>query len=201
MLKLGVMVSGRGSNLGAIMKNISEGKLDAIVEVVISNKRDAQALRRVEEWNARADDDKKIETFTVERSSFADKDSFEENIASIMEEKRVDLIVLAGYMSVLGSKFTARFGARIINIHPSLLPSFPGLHAQKQALTYGVKISGCTVHFVDETLDGGAIISQVAVPVLDGDTESVLSERILKEEHRLLPETIQKLATNQIRFG
>ncbi|GHV45092.1 phosphoribosylglycinamide formyltransferase [Synergistales bacterium] len=200
MFKLGVLVSGRGSNLGAIMRSIREGKLDASVEAVVSSRRDALALRRVEEWNAAAGD-KKIKTFVAERSSFPDKDSFEAAIASVLEESGVDLIVLAGFMLVLGSKFTARFGARIINIHPSLLPSFPGLHAQRQALAYGVKISGCTVHFVDDTLDGGAIISQAAVPVLDGDTEDILSERILKEEHRLLPETIQKFATNQIRFG
>lgn len=193
------MVSGRGSNLDAIVRSIDEGKLNACVNVVISDRHDALALKRVEEWNAAGG--KRIESFVIERSSFPGKDSFDDAIASILEEREVDLIVLAGFMRVLGAKFAARFAGKIINIHPSLLPSFPGLHAQRQALAYGTKISGCTVHFVDKTLDGGSIISQVAVPVLDGDTEDTLSERILKEEHRLLPETIQKLAANQIRFG
>ena len=182
---LGVLVSGRGSNLQAILDAIAAGRLDARVMAVVSDKVDAPALRRAQE--------NKIPALTVERKAFSNQEAFERAIVDTLKKHEVELVVLAGFMRVLGSTFIREFSGRIVNIHPSLLPSFPGLHAQRQALTHGVKVSGCTVHYVDETLDGGPIIAQIAVPVLPGDTEETLSERILKEEHRLLPETIQSI--------
>jgi phosphoribosylglycinamide formyltransferase-1 len=185
-LRLGVLVSGRGSNLQAILDSIAGGTLDAAVAAVVSDKPDAPALRRIKEEVA----------VTVDRKTYppgpSGTEPFENAIASVLEDRGVGLVVLAGFMRILGPTFIRRFAGRIVNIHPSLLPSFPGLRAQRQALEHGVKISGCTVHLVDETLDGGPILAQAAVPVLPGDTEESLSERILKEEHRLLPEVIRK---------
>ncbi|MDR1875090.1 MAG: phosphoribosylglycinamide formyltransferase, partial [Synergistaceae bacterium] len=160
-LRLGVLVSGRGSNLGAILEMSSKSS-EAEVAVVVSDRSDALALRRLEGLD--------IPGVVVERGAFPDRDAFEAAIIDALESRRVDLVVLAGFMRILGPGFIRRFSnpSRIINIHPSLLPSFPGLHAQRQALEHGVKISGCTVHFVDETLDGGPIIAQAAVPVLPG---------------------------------
>jgi phosphoribosylglycinamide formyltransferase-1 len=190
---MGVLVSGRGSNLGAILDAAREGRLDAEVVLVVSDRPDASALRRAEERG--------VESRVAERKDFPDAESFENAIAGLLEERGVELVVLAGFMRVLGPAFVRRFAGRIVNIHPSLLPSFPGLHAQRQALRHGVKIAGCTVHLVDETLDGGPILAQAAVPVLEGDTEESLSERILKEEHKLLPETIQKFFCKGIPKG
>jgi len=156
------------------------GALDAEVEVVVSDKPDAPALRRIDEA------DPKIPGVVIERNAYPTAEAFDDAIADVLEKHGVELVVLAGFMRILGSGFVRRFQGRIVNIHPSLLPSFPGLHAQKQALLHGVKVSGCTVHLVDETLDGGSILAQAAVPVLPDDTEESLSERILKEEHALL---------------
>jgi phosphoribosylglycinamide formyltransferase-1 len=183
-LRLGVLVSGRGSNLRAILDAIGAGKLDAEAVAVVSDKPDAPALRHVEGRGVAC---------VVERGNYPDAEAFEDAIASELEERGVELVVLAGFMRILGPAFVRRFAGRIVNIHPSLLPSFPGLHAQRQALRHGVKISGCTVHRVDETLDGGPILAQAAVPVLEDDTEETLGARILKEEHKLLPETIQNV--------
>ncbi|MDR2528502.1 MAG: phosphoribosylglycinamide formyltransferase [Synergistaceae bacterium] len=183
--RLGVLVSGRGSNLQAILDAIKSGTLDASVEVVVSDKPEALALSRVSKERA----------VTVERAP----SDFEEAVALELEKRQVGLVVLAGFMRILSPAFVRRFAGRIVNIHPSLLPSFPGLRAQRQALEHGVKISGCTVHLVDESLDGGPILAQVAVPVLPGDTEETLSERILKEEHRLLPKAIGEFARTKIQ--
>ncbi|MDR1740782.1 MAG: phosphoribosylglycinamide formyltransferase [Synergistaceae bacterium] len=186
--RLGVLVSGRGSNLGAILQAIDEGRLCATVAAVVSDHRDAGALARV---SGR----KECAVFVVERGAYPQQGEFEDKIAECLEGERVDLVVLAGFMRVLSGPFVRRFAGRIINIHPSLLPSFPGLHAQRQALLHGVKVAGCTVHMVDETLDGGQILAQAAVPVLPDDTEETLSARILAEEHRILPETIARVFT------
>ena len=183
-LRLGVLVSGRGSNLRAILDAAGAGKLDAEVAVVVSDRSDAPALRHVEGRGIAR---------TVERGNYPSAGDFEDAIASALNERGAELVVLAGFMRVLSAAFVRRFAGRIVNIHPSLLPSFPGLYAQRQALLHGVKISGCTVHRVDETLDGGPILAQAAVPVLEDDTEETLSARILKEEHKLLPETIQNV--------
>ena len=190
-MKLGVLVSGRGSNLQAILDAMAPGMfLSGRVEVaaVVSDNPNAPALRRVGPAVAAV----------VDRRAYLDAGSFEDAIASILEARGVQLVVLAGFMRVLGPAFIRRFAGKIINIHPSLLPSFPGLHAQRQALEHGVKVSGCTVHWVNETLDGGPILAQTAVPVFPDDTEESLSARILKEEHRLLPATLEKLAKEEL---
>lgn len=185
-LRLGVLVSGRGSNLAAVLDEIAAGRLAAAVRVVVSDKPAAPALERAAKAN--------VPAVVVERRNFPDTAAFEKAIAAALRDHDVELVVLAGFMRVLGRDLVDEFSTRIINIHPSLLPSFPGLHAQKQALDYGVKITGCTVHFVNEVMDGGQIIAQAAVPVLPGDTEDTLSDRILVEEHRLLPQVIGWLA-------
>ena len=193
MKRLGVLVSGRGSNLQAIIDAISAGTLNAEVAVVVSDKPDALALLRIEGIVPI------VPGVVIERVSCPTGEAFDNAIADVLEEHGVELVVLAGFMRVLGPDFVRRFRGRIVNIHPSLLPSFPGLHAQRQALLHGVKISGCTVHLVDETLDGGPILAQTAVPVLPGDTEDSLSERILREEHGLLVRTIQGLVDRTIQ--
>ena len=191
-LKLGVLVSGRGSNLQAIMDSIEADNLNAEVAIVISDKANSFALERIK--------DPCIAKATFLRKDYRDQIEFEENIAMRLQEKEVDLVVLAGFMRVLSSEFIQNFPEKIINIHPSLLPSFSGLHAQRQAIEYGVKYSGCTVHFVNEEVDGGPIIAQAVVEVQEADTEESLSEKILIEEHRLLPKVIQEYASGNIEI-
>jgi len=183
--KIGVLVSGRGSNLQAMIDACAVGELNAKITVVISDKPDAPALRRVEGTSTAA--------VVVERKSYQTAEEFDSAVASVLEEHGVEIVVLAGFMRVLGPGFIHRFRDRVINIHPSLLPSFPGLNAQRQALLHGVKITGCSVHLVNETLDGGPILAQTAVPVLPDDTEESLSARILKEEHKLLVKVLQEM--------
>ena len=180
---LGVLVSGRGSNLQAILDAIHAGRLPlAKVGVVISDNPEAKALLRVRGMG--------IPTVVLERKAFADRTAYETALADELERHQVDLVVLAGFMRILSSCFIQRFPGAIVNIHPSLLPAFPGLDAQGQALRYGVKVAGCTVHFVDEGMDSGPIILQEAVPVESGDTTETLAERILHVEHRLYPRAI-----------
>jgi phosphoribosylglycinamide formyltransferase-1 len=187
-LRLGVLVSGRGTNLQAIIDSINEGKLLAEIVIVISDNPKAMALERAKIAN--------IPTAYVKPGK---KSEFEREIIRILEENKVDLIVLAGFMRILSADFVSRFPLRIINIHPSLLPSFPGLEAQRQALEYGVKITGCTVHFVNEIVDGGPIILQEAVPVYDDDTVESLSARILEKEHKILVEAIRLFGENRLK--
>jgi len=179
---LGVLVSGRGSNLQAILDAIREGKINAKIGVVISDKKDAFALQRVKGLG--------IATEVIERKDFATKRQFEEALVNTLCEHNVELVVLAGFMRLLGSDFISAYPGKIMNIHPALLPSFPGLNAQKQAIEYGVKMSGCTVHFVDEGMDSGPIILQQAVPVASSDTAETLAARILEVEHVLYPRAI-----------
>ena len=179
---LGVLVSGRGSNLQAIIDAISADRLDAKIGLVISDNPDAHALQRVAGWN--------IPTVVVDRKKYSSRQDFEEQLATEFSLHHVDLILLAGFMRILSSHFISRFPGKIMNIHPALLPAFPGLNAQKQALDYGAKVAGCTVHFVDEGMDSGPIILQEAVPVLDNDTVETLSERILHVEHILYPRAV-----------
>ena len=180
---LGVLVSGRGSNLQAILDAIHAGRLPlAKVGVVISDNPEAKALLRVRGMG--------IPTVVLERKAFADRTAYETALADELERHQVDLVVLAGFMRILSSCFIQRFPGAIVNIHPSLLPAFPGLDAQGQALRYGVKVAGCTVHFVDEGMDSGPIILQEAVPVELGDTTQTLADRILHVEHRLYPRAI-----------
>ncbi len=180
---LGVLVSGRGSNLQAILDAIHAGRLPlAKVGVVISDNPEAKALLRVRGMG--------IPTVVLERKAFADRSAYETALADELERHQVDLVVLAGFMRILSACFIQRFPGAIVNIHPSLLPAFPGLDAQGQALRYGVKVAGCTVHFVDEGMDSGPIILQEAVPVELGDTTQTLADRILHVEHRLYPRAI-----------
>ena len=190
-LRIGVLVSGRGSNLQAIIDAVQAGWLPVEIGVVISDKPEAYALERAR----RAD----IPAVVIERGSFESRGAFEQAMLAALETYGVELIALAGFMRILSGHFTARYAQRVINIHPALLPAFPGLHAQAQALNYGVKVTGCTVHFVDEGMDTGPIILQAAVPVEDDDTEETLSQRLLTQEHRIYPLALQLLAEGRVK--
>ena len=187
---LGVLVSGRGSNLQAIVDAINSDRIVAKIGVVISDNPDANALRRVAGLD--------IPTAVVERKKYASKQEFEAAIIAQLDLHHVELVLLAGFMRILSPQFINRFPARVMNIHPALLPSFPGLDAQEQALRYGVKVSGATVHFVDEGMDSGPIILQEAVPVEDDDTVATLSERILHLEHRLYVRAVRLYCEERI---
>jgi len=187
--RLGVLVSGRGTNLQALIDASKDKDYPAEVVVVISNNPSAYAIERAKREN--------IPVFIVKREDYKNKKEYEESIKKILLDFKVDLVVLAGYMKIVGKTLLEAFPNRIINIHPSLLPSFPGLEAQRQAWEYGVKISGCTVHFVDEGIDSGPIIGQRAVLVYDDDTPESLAERILIEEHKLLVESVRKIFTEE----
>lgn len=191
-LNLGVLVSGSGSNLQAILDAIAEGRLDARVRVVISNKAGVLALDRA----ARAN----VPTKVLLHREFPDRESFDAALVEVLREAGVDLVVLAGFMRLVTPRFLDAFPGRIINIHPSLLPAFPGIDSQKQAFDYGVKITGCTVHFVDRGTDTGPIIAQAAVPVLDGDDAETLRLRILEQEHRLLVSAIGWFAEGRVEL-
>lgn len=191
MLDLGVLVSGRGSNLQAILDAIASGSLDARVRIVISNLPDALALERAANAG--------VPTRTISHRGYSSREDFDSALVSALQDAAAEWVVLAGFMRVLTPVFVRAFPHRIINIHPALLPAFAGTHAQRQALEYGVKLTGCTVHFVDEGVDTGPIIAQRAVPVLDDDDEASLSARILTEEHALLVEVLSALSAHQIR--
>ncbi len=191
--KLAVLVSGRGSNLQAIIDSIEQDAPDIQLSIVISNVKDAPALKRAEKHG--------IETVFIDPAASLDRKAFDKAVIDKLKERSVDLICLAGYMRILGREFIQTFANRIINIHPSLLPAFPGLDAQKQAIDYGVKFSGCTVHFVDEGIDSGPIIMQTAVPVFDHDDEESLTQRILEQEHILYPKAIKLIAGKKIILG
>jgi len=187
---LGILASGRGSNMQAIVQNIHSGQLHAKIGVVISDHATAKVLE-----NASAAG---IPTICIERQNFATKQEFEAAIAAKLIFYKVDLVVLAGFMRILGGHFIRSFAGRIMNIHPSLLPSFPGLHAHEQAIAYGAKVSGCTIHFVDEGVDTGPIIMQEAVKVLPDDTADTLANRIIKVEHALYSEAIGLYCAGQL---
>ncbi len=194
MHKVGVLVSGRGSNLQAILDRIADGYLPLEVAVVISDKANALALERAAKVG--------IPTVVVARKECASKDEFEAKINVALVEAGCELVVLAGFMRILSGSFVNQWQQKIINIHPALLPSFPGLDAQGQAVNYGVKFSGCTVHFVDEGTDSGPIILQKVVPVLDDDTEETLAARILEQEHKAMPEALKLWAEGKLEiFG
>ena len=188
---LGVLASGRGSNFQAIIDAIEGGRLDAGVKILVVDNEDAFAIER-----ARKHD---IPHLFLHPRQFPSRDAFFAKIARELKERGVDLVILAGFMRVVGKPLIDAFPNRIMNIHPALLPSFPGLHGQRQAVDYGVKISGCTVHFVDEGMDTGPVIIQAAVPVSSDDTEEALSERILRLEHRIFPEAIRLFSEGRLR--
>jgi phosphoribosylglycinamide formyltransferase-1 len=183
--RLGVLISGRGSNLQSIIQAISQGRLEAQIAIVVSNRHEAAGLKRATEAG--------IETACLTPRDYAGRDAYDRALAATMEARGVDLVCLAGFMRLVGAPLLAAFPHRMLNIHPSLLPAFPGLDAQRQALEYGVRVTGATVHLVTSELDGGPIVLQSAVPVLDDDTVETLSSRILVEEHRIYPEAIQML--------
>ena len=190
---LGVLVSGRGSNLQAILDAINADRLTAKIGVVISDNPEANALRRVAGMD--------IPTAVVERKKYGSKQEFEAAIIEQLDLHHVELVLLAGFMRILTPQFINRFPMRIMNIHPALLPSFPGLDAQEQAIRYGVKVSGATVHFVDEGMDSGPIILQEAVPVEDDDTVTTLAERILHLEHRLYVRAVRLYCEGRIHIS
>lgn len=192
-MRLAVLLSGRGSNFQSIHEAIQRGALDAEIVCVISNRPDAPGLAKARHYGYAA--------HALDHKTFPDRAVHEEEVLRVLGEARPDFIVLAGYMRLLGAPFVERYPNRILNIHPSLLPSFPGVDAQAQAVAYGVRVSGCTVHFVDEQLDAGPILVQRAVEVRDDDTAETLGARILVQEHEAYVEALQKLATRRWRVA
>jgi phosphoribosylglycinamide formyltransferase-1 len=188
--RLGILLSGRGSNFEAIADNVAAGAIDAEIGIVISNRPEARGLEAARRRGLAA---------VCIPSRGLDRTVYDALLAEELKKREVDLVCLAGFMRLLSAGFIREFPQRILNIHPALLPSFPGLDAQHQALEHGVKISGCTVHFVDEYLDAGPIVAQAAVPVLDDDTVETLSARILKEEHRIYSEAIGWVIGGKLR--
>jgi phosphoribosylglycinamide formyltransferase-1 len=192
MKRLGILISGRGSNMAAIAEAIADGRLkDAEIAVVISNRADAPGL----EWARQHG----LSTVAIS-SRGLDREAYDGQVLDELRARNVDLVCLAGYLRMISGHFVREYAGRILNIHPSLLPAFPGLDAQHQALEHGVKVSGCTVHFVDQGLDSGPIILQAVVPVMDDDTAESLSARILKEEHRLYPQAIARVLEGRYRI-
>jgi phosphoribosylglycinamide formyltransferase 1 len=190
-MRLAVLLSGRGSNFQAMDEAVRSGRLHAEIVCVLSNRPDAPGIERARTSGYAA--------HVVDHKHFATRAEHEEAVLRVLAEAGPDMIALAGYMRLLSARFVAAYADRIVNIHPSLLPSFPGVDAQAQALAYGVKVTGCTVHFVDEHLDAGPIIAQRTVAVHDGDTEATLSARILEQEHQAYVEALQALATRKWR--
>lgn len=191
-VKIAVLVSGRGSNLQAIMDSIEKGYINnAAINVVISNKADAYALERARNHG--------INAIFLDPSEYG-RDEYDRAILNVLNQYDTDLLLLAGYFRILGNEIIKAYRNRIMNIHPSLLPAFKGLHAQRQAFEYGVKVAGCTVHFVDEGLDSGPIILQNCVPVLPGDTEETLTARILEQEHVIYPEAVRLFTEGKLKI-
>jgi phosphoribosylglycinamide formyltransferase-1 len=191
-LRLGVLASGTGTNLQAIIENCRKGTLDAEIVLVVSNNPDAGALQKAQRAGLR--------TLCIDHRLFKKRGDFDLAVIERLREAEVDLVVLAGFMRLLSDEFLQAFPYRIINIHPALLPAFPGLNAQRQALEYGVRVAGCTVHFLDAGVDTGPIILQATVPVLDDDTEETLARRILAEEHRIYPLAIRLFAEGRLHI-
>ncbi len=191
MNRLGILLSGRGSNFEAIADSIEAGRLDAEIAIVVSNNPHAKGLKTAKKRGIKA---------ACVRSQSMEREAFDRLVIEKLQAAEVDVVVLAGFMRLLSAHFVNTYPQRILNIHPSLLPSFPGLEGQLQALEHGVKYAGCTVHFVDERLDAGPIIRQAVVPVLDSDDESSLSARILKEEHRIYTEAIEVVLSGKYRI-
>ena len=191
-LKLGVLISGSGSNLQSIIDNIEKGALKAVIKIVICNNPHAFGTTRAQKHG--------LPVAVLKHEDFRTREDFDTELIRILKSNAVDLVVLAGFLRILTPVFLKAFPHKIINIHPALLPSFPGIHGQKNALQYGVKFSGCTVHFIDEGVDTGPIIIQSVVPVFQEDTEETLAARILKEEHRIYPQAIQFFSEGKIKI-
>jgi phosphoribosylglycinamide formyltransferase 1 len=189
--RIGVLLSGRGSNFEALAANVASGRIpNAEIAIALSNREDARGIEKARALGIEA---------RVISSKGLEREAYDKLVVAALQEKRVDLVCLAGYMRLLSPQFITAFHNRILNIHPSLLPAFPGLEAQRQALEHGAKFSGCTVHFVDENLDAGPIVLQACVPVKDSDTPETLSERILREEHRIYAEAVRIVLEGKFR--
>jgi phosphoribosylglycinamide formyltransferase 1 len=189
--RIGILLSGRGSNFEALAASVASGRIpNAEIAIALSNREDARGIEKARELGIEA---------RVISSKGLEREAYDKLVVAALQEKRVDLVCLAGYMRLLSPQFITAFHNRILNIHPSLLPAFPGLEAQRQALEHGAKFSGCTVHFVDENLDAGPIVLQACVPVKDSDTPETLSERILREEHRIYAEAVRIVLEGKFR--
>lgn len=191
-LRLGCLASGGGSNLQTIIDRCRDGSLPAEISVVISNKPDSGALQRARRAG--------IPALCIDHRNYPSREDFDRAVVAALIEAGVELIVLAGFMRLISDVFLDAFPGRIMNIHPALLPAFPGLHVQRKALEYGARVTGCTVHFVDGGVDTGPIVIQAVVPILDDDTEESLSERILEQEHRIYPRAIELFAQGRLRI-
>jgi phosphoribosylglycinamide formyltransferase-1 len=191
-LRLGCLASGGGSNLQAIIDRCRDGSLPAEISVVISNKPDSGALQRARRAG--------IPALCIDHRNYPSREDFDRAVVAALIEAGVELIVLAGFMRLISDVFLDAFPGRIMNIHPALLPAFPGLHVQRKALEYGARVTGCTVHFVDGGVDTGPIVIQAVVPILDDDTEESLSARILEQEHRIYPRAIELFAQGRLRI-
>jgi phosphoribosylglycinamide formyltransferase 1 len=190
--RIGVLLSGRGSNFEALADSVAAGRIpNAEIAIVVSNRENAPGIEKARARGIAAQ---------VIPSRGLEREAYDKLVIAALEEKKVDLVCLAGYMRLLSPAFVAAFRGRILNIHPSLLPAFPGLESQRQAIEHGAKFSGCTVHFVDENLDAGPIILQAAVPIRDDDTPETLSERVLKEEHRIYTEAVRIVLEGRYRM-
>lgn len=192
MIDIAVLISGNGTNLQSIIDAVEAGRIEASIKLVLSDNAEAKALERAGKHN--------IPVEVVTKADYPEREAFDQKVVELLKERSVELVVLAGFMRLLSPVMLKAFPERIINIHPSLLPSFPGLNVQRQALEHGVKFSGCTVHFVDEGLDNGPIIIQATVPVLQGDTTDTLRERILIEEHKIYPLAIDYISRGLVKI-
>jgi phosphoribosylglycinamide formyltransferase 1 len=192
MIRIGVLISGSGTNLQAIVDACRDGRIPGRVITVIADRADAFGLVRAKEAG--------IEAVCLDPAAFPTRTAHNEAMARLLQERQVDLVCLAGYMRLLKKVFLDAFAGRVLNVHPSLLPAFPGLEAQRQALEYGVKVAGCTVHLVTEGMDEGPIVLQAAVPVEEGDTVESLRQRIQQAEHRIYPEAVRLFAEGRLRF-
>jgi phosphoribosylglycinamide formyltransferase-1 len=192
IVDIGVLVSGSGSNFQSIIDQIEKGNLDASIKVVISNNPDAYALERAKNHD--------IPAVVIDHNNFRDRDEFDQKMIDVLNSYSVELVIMAGFMRILTHLFIKAFPMRIMNIHPAILPSFQGVHAQERAFDYGVKFSGCSVHFADEGVDTGPVIIQSVVPVYTDDTAETLQQRILREEHRIFPQAIQFYAEDKLEI-
>lgn len=191
--RIAVLASGRGSNFQAVIEAIATGGIPATCVALITDNPEAYAIERAQKAG--------VPVIVLDYASFPSREAYEHALLAAMRQQKADLFVLAGYMRILGAAIIQMFPGKIVNIHPALLPSFTGLHAQRQAVVYGVKVAGCTVHFVDENLDCGPIILQKCVPVLKGDDEDLLAERILIEEHKCYPEAIRLFCEDRLEIA
>jgi len=192
IVDIGILASGSGSNLQSIIDQIENGNLDASIKVVVSNNPDAYALERAEKHA--------IPAVVIDHNIFNDRNKFDQKMIDVLNSYSIELVIMAGFMRILTPRFIKAFPMRIMNIHPAILPSFQGIHAQERAFDYGVKFSGCSVHFADEGVDTGPVIIQSVVPVYDDDTADTLQQRILKEEHRIFPQAIQFYAEDKLEI-